>query len=119
MRSSRIPPAQARLYADIRRLLSTLLRRDVADPRIEGVVVTRIEPFHGGHRVRVWVHRAEIEDTEDCVARLNRLAPHFARELRRALPRRRIPAIEFFWDASIEAGNDMVRLLHMLEESGQ
>ncbi len=119
MTHSRIPPAQARLHADIRRLLSTLMRRDIADPRLEGVVVTRIEPLHGGHRVRVWVHRAEAVDTADCVARLNRLAPHFSHELRRALPRRRIPALEFCWDASIEAGNDMVRLLHMLEESGR
>ncbi len=114
MRSSPTP-AQARLYADIRRLLSTLMRRDIADPRLEGVVVTRIEPFHGGHRVRVWVHRVEVEDADDCIARLNRLAPHFARELRRALPRRRIPVLEFHWDASIEAGSDMVRLLSMLE----
>jgi len=111
-----INPAQARLYTDIKRLLSTLMQRDIADPRLIGTCITRIEPSHGGQSVHVWVHKFDKCDTNVCIDRLNHLASHFAHELRRAMPKRRLPKLLFCWDKSIEEGGDMVRLLHSLEE---
>lgn len=110
-------PAQARLYADIKRLLSTLMQRDIADPRLLGMCITRMEPSHGGQQLRVWVHKPDAVDTDVCVDRLNHLASHFSHELRRAMPKRRLPQLQFFWDKSIESGGDMIRLLHSLEET--
>jgi len=116
MPRSNISPAQARLHTDIKRLLSTLMQRDIADPRLIGMCITRIEPSHGGQSVRVWVHKSDEGDTDVCIDRLNHLASHFSHELRRAMPKRRLPKLLFCWDQSIEDGGDMIRLLHSLEE---
>jgi len=111
-----IRPAQARLYADIKRLLSTLMQRDIADPRLFGMCITWVEPTHGGQLVRVWVHKPDEGARDVCIDRLNHLAAHFSHELRRAMPKRRLPKLLFCWDQSIEGGGDMIRLLHSLEE---
>ena len=116
--SARINTGQARLYADMRRLLATLLQRDVADPRLAGLCITRLEAVHGGHQVRVMVHRPNENDEQtqaDCVARLNRLAPHFSHELRRAMPKRRLPGLKFNWDNAIDDAADITRLLASLD----
>ncbi|MDQ6960697.1 MAG: ribosome-binding factor A [Mariprofundaceae bacterium] len=109
-------PAQARLHADIKRLLSTLMQRDIADPRLFSVCITRTESLHGGQSVRIWVHKPDVSDTDVCIDRLNHLASHFSHELCRAMPKRRLPKLLFCWDKSIEDGGDMVQLLHSLEE---
>jgi len=109
-------PARGRLYTDIKRLLSTLMQRDIADPRLLGVCITRIEPSHGGQSVHVWVHKPGADDANVCIDRLNHLAAHFSHELRHAMPKRRLPKLLFCWDQSIEDGGDMIRLLHSLEE---
>jgi len=106
---------RARLHADIRRLLSTLMQRDIADPRLIGACITRTRSSHGGQKLQVWVHRPGEIDTDAFIGGLNKLAPHFSYELRRAMPRRRLPELVFLWDDAIEAGGDMVRLLHSLE----
>jgi len=90
------------------------MQRDIADPRLLGVCITRIEPSHGGQSVRVWVHKPDADDTDVCIDRLNHLASHFSHELRRAMPKRRLPKLLFCWDQSIEEGEDMIRLLHSL-----
>ncbi len=108
-------PAQARLHADIKRLLSTLMQRDIADPRLIGICITRIESLHSGQSVRVWVHKSDKVDTDVCVDRLNHLASYFSHELRLAMSRRRLPTLVFCWDKSIEEGGDMIRLLHTLD----
>lgn len=107
-------PARARLYADIKRLLSTLMQRDIADPRLIGMCITRIEPSHGGQSVRIRVHKPDTDDTDVCIDRLNHLAAHFSHKLRRAMPKRRLPKLMFYWDKSIEDGSDMSQLLHSL-----
>lgn len=106
---------QRRFQADIHRLLGTLLQRDIADPRLQGIVITRVEAARGRHLLKVWVHRSGEEDAEDCTRRLTRLTPHFMHELRRALPRKRLPAIRFCWDESIDKGGEMLDLLQQLE----
>ena len=116
--SARRNTGQARLYADMRRLLATLLQRDVADPRLSGMCITRVEAVHGGHQARIMVHRPNESDPRartDCIARLNRLAPHFAHELRRAMPKRRLPALRFCWDHAIDDAADISSLLASLD----
>jgi len=107
-------PAKARLHADIKRLLSTLMQRDIADPRLFGMCITRIEPLHGGQSMRIWVHKPDENDTGVCIDRLNHLAAHFFHELCRAMPKRRLPKLLFCWDNSIEDGGDMIQLLDSL-----
>jgi len=105
---------KARLYADMQRLLATLMQRDIADPRLIGVCITRLEAVHGGQQVRVLVHKPGETDQRVCVEQLNHLAAHFAHELRRAMPKRRLPGLKFYWDESIDGAADVNSLLASL-----
>jgi len=108
------PAGQKRFLADIQRLLSTLLLRDVADPRFNGVSITRVEPS-GRQLLHVWVYHNGESEPETCVDSLNRMAPHFEHQLRRALPKRRLPKIQFQWDSAFEKSGDVLQMLRNLE----
>ena len=63
------PASQRRLLADIQRLLSTLLLRDVADPRFTGASITRVEQS-GRQSVTVWVYHTGECDRNACMQAL-------------------------------------------------
>jgi len=108
---------KARLYADMQRLLAVLMQRDMADPRLAGLSITRLEVVHGGQQVRVLVHKPGESDKAEqtaCITQLNRLAPHFAHQLRQAMPRRRLPGLNFCWDHAIDGAADVTSLLASL-----
>jgi len=106
---------KARLYADMRRLLATLMQRDISDPRLAGICITRLEPVHGGQQLRIMVHKPGETERDICIDRLNHLAPHLAHELRRAMPKRRLPGLKFCWDDSIEGAANITSLLASLD----
>jgi len=110
------PAGQKRFLADIQRLLSTLLLRDIADPRFHGVSITRVEAS-GRQLLHVWVYHNGETDYEACIASLNRMAPHFEHELRRAISKRRLPKIQFQWDTAFEKSGDVLQMLKNLETS--
>ncbi|OIO67810.1 MAG: hypothetical protein COW19_00890 [Zetaproteobacteria bacterium CG12_big_fil_rev_8_21_14_0_65_55_1124] len=105
---------KARLYADIHRLLATLMQRDIADPRLAGVCITRLEAVHGGQQVRVMVHKPGEVDQKMVVEQLEHLATHFAHQLRHAMPKRRLPGLKFYWDEAIDGAADVTRLLNAM-----
>ncbi len=107
------PAGQKRFLADIQRLLSTLLLRDISDPRIQGVSITRVERA-GRQALHIWVYHHGDVEADACIDALNRMAPHFGHELRRALPRRRLPEILFMWDAAFEKSGEVLQLLREL-----
>lgn len=108
---------QQRLQADIHRLLTTLMQREIDDPRLIGVSITRLELSKGNQSMAVWIQRIGEENSDEIVEILNRLAPHFQHGLRRALPRKRIPSIRFKWDDAFDAGSQVIDLIHKMERS--
>jgi len=109
-----IPASQHRLLADIQRLLSTLLLRDVADPRFAGASITRVEKS-GRQSVTVWMYHAGDYDRKACMQMLERMTPHFEHELRHALAKRRLPKLNFRWDEAFEKSGDVLQMLRNLE----
>ncbi|RMH62116.1 MAG: ribosome-binding factor A [Zetaproteobacteria bacterium] len=105
-------PAEGRLHADIQRLLSLMLVREIADPRLQGVAITRVE-VAGKHSLTVWVHGIDL-DPALCVEQLNRMRPHFEHALRRSLARRRLPGLRFRWDEAVDRGESVMRRLREL-----
>lgn len=100
---------------DIQRLLSTLLYRDIADPRFNGVSITRMDPS-GSQLMTVWVFHHGETDQKACIDALNRMAPHFSHELRRVLSKKyRLPTLQFKWDSNFEKSGDVLQLLRDLE----
>ncbi|TLS66720.1 ribosome-binding factor A [Mariprofundus erugo] len=109
-----ISASQSRFLTDIQRLLSTLMLRDVADPRFSGVSITRVEPS-GRQAITVWVYRVGECDIEACMTALARMTPHFEHELRRALQKRRLPSLRLRWDDKFEKSGDVLQMLRALE----
>jgi len=95
-------PALSRFQADMHRLLTTLLQRDVEDPMLLGVSLTRFDLSDvQGHAV-AHVHSMMPVDKKEVVKRLNSLRPHFLHLLRKAMPKKRLPALVFKWDDALD-----------------
>jgi len=107
-------PNQQRLLQDIQRLLSTLMLRDIADPRFTGLTITRMEAS-GSQLVTVWLYHSGEQDTKACIQAMEKMCPHFEHELRRALPKKRLPRLRFRWDNAFEKSGDVLMLLRSLE----
>ena len=104
---------QGRLQTDLQRRLATMLARDVADPRLQGIHITRID-FSGRHRAIVWIHALDVQDPAFCVQQLMRMRAHFEHALRRVMPGRRIPALQFRWDHALDRSHAVLDRLRQL-----
>lgn len=98
-------------------MLATLLIRDISDPRLQGVSITHVEPSRGSHALTVWVHRFNETEVRELMRGLERMKPHFEHELRRAMPRCRIPSIQFAWDKAFDESGRVLELLKGLERT--
>ncbi|MDX8405100.1 MAG: ribosome-binding factor A [Mariprofundus sp.] len=110
-----VPTGQQRFLTDVQRLLSTLILRDVSDPRFSGVSITRIERS-GKQMITAWVYRSGDCDAAACMQTLERMTPHFEHALRRALPKRRLPSLRLRWDENFEKSGDVLQMLRNLEQ---
>jgi len=110
-------PSKQRMESDIQHLLTTLLQRDINDPCLIGTVITSVDVSRDSQSARIQVHGMKRDEADIVVERLTRLASHFEYELRRAMKRKRIPALTFVWDEHLDQGNDMVELLNKLHRA--
>ncbi len=108
--------SRERYRSDLHRHLTVLLARDVSDPRLQGVSITRIDLGRGNDAVHVWVHSMLESDGEVVTSGLQKLAGYFRHALGKSLRRRRIPELRFHWDHAFEQGNEMVERLGRMEE---
>ena len=106
-----------RLQTDIHRLLTTLMQREIDDPKLFGVTITRLEPSKARQGMSVYVHRMNESEPSSVVERLNKMRPHFEHELRRALPKRRFPSLKFRWDDAFDKSGAVLDLLSNLDRS--
>ena len=106
---------KGRLQTDIHRLLTTLMQREIDDPKLFGVTITRIEPSKAQQGMNIYVHRMGDVDPKDIVARLNKICPYFEHELRRALPKKRFPSLRFRWDDAFDKSSSVLDVLSQLE----
>lgn len=106
---------QDRLHKDILRLLTTLMQREIDDPELFGISITRVESSKAGQGIHIFVHRMDATDPRSIVERLNRMRPHFEHELRRALPKRRFPSLRFSWDDAFDKSGNVIDLLNRME----
>ena len=106
-----------RLDSQIRAELMDLLQREMKDPRLGFVTITRVETARDLGSARVWVsiYGDEGERTASMDA-LTRAAPWLRRKLGERLAIRHIPQLSIRHDDSIEAGDRVLRLLKELGE---
>ncbi len=107
-----------RLNSMIRRDVSELLRYEVKDPRVSGVVsVTRVNTSNDVQHARVYVSvYGTLREKEDTIAALQSAAGFIRRQLRGRLETRHVPVLKFILDDTLTEGNQMLELLDSLAE---
>ena len=107
-----------RLNSMIRRDISELLRYEVKDPRVSGVVsVTQVNTSNDIQHARVYVSvYGTLREKEDTIAALQSAAGFIRRQLRGRLETRHVPVLRFMLDDTLTEGNQMLDLLDSLAE---
>jgi ribosome-binding factor A len=107
-----------RVAEELRAELALLLRREVTDPRLQLVTLTRVDVSPDLSRADVfWSHvEGKGMPTDDATARAFEHAASFLRRhVARALPLRRVPELHFHHDPSLALGDRALAILRELE----
>lgn len=107
-----------RLNSLIRRDVSELLRYEVKDPRVSGVVsVTQVDTSSDVQHAKVYVSvYGTLREKENTIAALQSAAGFIRRQLRGRLETRHVPVLRFILDDTLTEGNQMLDLLDTLAE---
>src|SRR6185503_1529183 len=101
----------ARIEGEMQRVLSSLVSREVRDPRVGNVTVTAVNVAPDMSSARIWfVPFGDKHTPEEVGEGLNRAAGFLRGELGRALSLRHAPKLEFVYDRQIEHADKMTRL---------
>jgi ribosome-binding factor A len=107
---------QDRMAERIQSILSELLLREVADPRLQSVTVTEVQLDGELMFARVFVNALGDEGRKDAVmAGLERANGFLRRELGRRIHLRNTPELHFHWDTTLEHGERLNQILSSLD----
>lgn len=94
---------QDRVAGRIRQILSVLILRDVADPRLQGLTITEVEIDPELMYARVYVNALGEEERQPEVMKALRQAKgYLRREVGKRVRLRKTPDLTFVWDASLD-----------------
>lgn len=100
----------------LRQEITSIVGRDVADPRIGFVTITSVETTSDLRHAKVWVSViGQPAERAAAVKALGRAMPFIRHELGTRLRLRRIPDLHVELDDTAERGTRVLRLLHDLE----
>ena len=106
-----------RVGEQIREDLTELITREVHDPGIGFITITRVDVTPDLQQARV--HYTSLGDDRarrETRRALERAGPFLRRQLGRRLRLRRVPELQFFYDESIERHDRIERILQELQE---
>lgn len=107
---------QERVSGRIRKILSTLIVREVADPRLQGITITDVEIDAELMYAKVFVNALGEEDREaEIMLALEHAKGFLRRQVAHRLSLRRAPQLTFKWDASLQRGERINKLLAELD----
>ena len=106
-----------RVEEQIQRLLSDVMRSELRDPRVAGVVITEVRASRD--LGVAWVHYSLLgtdvspgaEVLADVQAGLDRAAGFLRTQLARELATRTVPELRFRYDEAAQRGRDLERLI--------
>ncbi|MGB1285274.1 MAG: 30S ribosome-binding factor RbfA [Aggregatilineales bacterium] len=106
---------QDRMTERIRTILSTLLLREVSDPRLRNVTVTDVRLDGELMYADVYVNALGDESREEEVmSALGRASGFLRRELGKHIRTRNTPELHFHWDKTLAQGEHINQLLDTL-----
>ena len=110
----------ARIEGEMQRVLSTLVSREVRDPRVGNVTVTSVNVAPDLSTACVFfVPFGDKHAPGEVVEGLNRAAGFLRGEVGRALALRHAPRLEFVYDQQIEHADKLTRLIDGAVKSDQ
>ncbi|MDX8381381.1 MAG: ribosome-binding factor A [Ghiorsea sp.] len=110
-------PALSRFQTDFHRLLTTLLLREVEDPMLLGLSLTRLDLTDAQGHAIAYVHSILKVDEKECVKRLNKISPHLSHLLRKAMPKKRLPELSFRWDEALDKTHGVMDAMQAIKSS--
>jgi ribosome-binding factor A len=107
---------QDRMREQIQAILSGLLLREVADPRLKNITVTEVKIDSELMFANVYINALGDESRQDIVmAGLERAKGFLRREVAKRVRLRSAPELIFHWDVTLERGERINQLLSSLE----
>jgi ribosome-binding factor A len=107
----------SRVADQIRAELASLLAREVHDPGIGFVTLTRVEVTPDLQQARVYYTALGDEKTRTASGRaLGRAAPFLRRQIGSRLRLKRVPELTFVFDESVAGQDRIEQLLHEIHE---
>jgi ribosome-binding factor A len=105
-----------RVGEQIREDLTELITREVHDPGVGFITITRVNVTPDLQQARVYyTSLGDDKARRDTRRALERASPFLRRQLGRRLRLRRIPELQFFYDESIERHDRIERILQDLQ----
>ncbi len=110
-----------RVNSLIRREISELLQYEVKDPRFGGfVAVTEVRTSPDLKQAKIFVSRlGSEEEKQETLRALAAASGFFHSELFKRLKLRRVPALSFQWDDSIERGEHLLCLIDQVSSDSE
>ena len=104
----------------LRTELSTLLIRQIKDPRLQGVIsITRVETSPDMRTAKVFLSvMGDPETRQSALAGIQSAATFLRRELRPRLVLRHTPFLTFTLDPSMEDANQLMQIMNNNREDG-
>lgn len=97
-------------------LVSEIIQREISDPRLDSVVVNRVELARDGSFARLFVSSYLPEAKSDEIKKALRKASGFIRKnLASRLDLRIVPSLRFQWDDSVKEGEEVLSALRKLK----
>lgn len=109
-------PRSRRIAEQIQRELAELLRVELKDPRVSGLVtITEVEVSHDQWHAKVFFTLlGDARKIDETTEGLKRAAGFLRSQLAQRMKLRTVPQLDFRFDASVERG---VRLTRLIDEA--
>ncbi len=106
-------PRSRRIAEQIQRELAQLIRMELKDPRLGGLItITEVEVSSDQAHAKVFFTLlGDAEKTEETSASLKRAAGFLRTQLAHRMQLRTVPELQFEYDASVERGMKLSRLI--------
>ncbi len=107
---------QGRMSDRIQQILSQLLLREIADPRLQGITVTEVQLDPELMVAKIYVSAMGDESRQDSVMTgLRRANGFLRREVGKRIRLRNTPELHFHWDHTLEHAERINQLISNLE----
>jgi ribosome-binding factor A len=107
---------QERTAEDIRLIISNLLYRDVSDPRLQDLTITRVLIDRELQHANIYVNALGDESRKDDVMNaLDKAGGFFRYELAQRTSLRTVPELHFHWDPTLAYAQEVDEILSSLE----